>query len=140
MTTYTEAQDDMFAIVNETAIRLNLGVKYEAKSAGEDRPETETGWVRAVLRHADGRQTSLAGSRGHAKFRQLGTLWISVFTPIGTGLSENYDLCHEFVKAFRKVSTEHCVYFRNQRIREVGANGSFYQINTLIDFEYDDHQ
>lgn len=138
MTTYTEAQDDMLAIVLATAARLNLGVEYEAKEG--EKPATEVGYVRPTLRHADGRQASLAGLKGMNKYRQLGTLWVGVFTPIGTGLSENYDLCHEFVKAFRKVSTEHCVFFRNHRIREVGASGSFYHINTLIDFEYDDHQ
>lgn len=130
-TTARQAQDDMLTIVKATATVLNLVVVYEA-TAGE-KPAGDVAWLRPVLRHATGGQRSL-GRNGI--FDKTGTLWMQVFTPIGNGTGAALDIGDGLLNAFKGVSTEHCVWFRNHRLREIGPDGAFYNVNALVDFTY----
>lgn len=99
-------------------------------------PETEKVWARVVIRHANGGQGSLAGDTGVKRWERTGTLFVQVFAPVGDGTLAGYDAAQAVVNAFQ--SARDCVWYRNIRINEVGADGAFEQINVLVDFSYDD--
>lgn len=137
-TTITEAQADIFSIVQAVANANGVATRYEAMPGSV--PTSETIWIRPTLRHATGGQVSLTGATGSIKWSREGTLWVQIFAPMGGGLSAAYEFAQKVLTAYQGVHTEHCVWFRNHRINEVGPDGEFYQINVLIDFIYEQIQ
>lgn len=126
---YRQARDAMFSIFNEVW-QPRHAVWTDLPS---DIPESGV-WARVTLRHENGEQASLTGGIGTILYDNTGTLFIQVFTPIGQGSTENYDLCDMLVSAYRKANKE--TWFRNVRMQEVGSTGNFQQHNVLIDFTY----
>lgn len=102
-----------------------------------DTPTGNTVWARVIIRHADGRQSSLADDTGQKRWLREGTVFIQVFAPVGDGSAAGYDAAQLVVNAYQ--AAKHCnVWFRNVRMNEVGNSGSFEQINVLATFSYDD--
>lgn len=99
-------------------------------------PNGSTVWARVVLRHATGGQGSLSGDTGKKRWRRAGTLFVQVFSPVGDGSSAGYSAAQTVVDAFQ--SAKDCVWYRNIRMNEIGADGSFEQFNVLVDFTYDE--
>ena len=101
------------------------------------RPATQnTPWARVILRHVDGRQSSLAGGLGTQRYDSSGVLTAQIFTPVGRGQTECYSLATKVQNAFRDAKLD--VWFRNVRLNERGASGSFNQIDVRMDFIYDE--
>ena len=101
------------------------------------RPATQnTPWTRIILRHVDGRQSSLAGGLGTQRYDSSGVLTAQIFTPVGRGQTECYSLATKVQNAFRDAKLD--VWFRNVRLNERGASGSFNQIDVRMDFIYDE--
>lgn len=132
--TADEARDEMLAVFkaawDTTAAAGN--VSYS------DKPATASagGWARVTVRHASGRQATLANAMGAKRYRQSGTLWVQVYAPVGDGMLLAYSLAQTVVNAYR--SARGTVWYRNTRLQEVGSSGAFEQINVLTDFTYDD--
>lgn len=97
-------------------------------------PSADAPWARVFIRHATGSQRSL-GPIGGRRFENKGVMIIQVMTPAGTG-SSGSSIAEALVNGFRDAQTD--VWFRNTRMREVGASGAFNQINVLTDFTYDE--
>lgn len=101
------------------------------------RPATQnTPWARVILRHVDGRQSSLAGGLGTQRYDSSGVLTAQIFTPVGRGQTECYSLATKVQNAFRDAKLD--VWFRNVRLNERGASGNFNQIDVRMDFIYDE--
>ena len=101
------------------------------------RPATQnTPWARVILRHVDGRQSSLAGGLGTQRYDSSGVLTAQIFTPVGRGQTECHSLATKVQNAFRDAKLD--VWFRNVRLNERGASGSFNQIDVRMDFIYDE--
>ena len=101
------------------------------------RPATQnTPWARVILRHVDGRQSSLAGGLGTQRYDSSGVLTAQIFTPVGRGQTECYSLATKVQNAFRGAKLD--VWFRNVRLNERGVSGSFNQIDVRMDFIYDE--
>jgi hypothetical protein len=132
--TADEARDEMLAVFkaawDTTAAAGN--VTYSDKPARAP----NAAWARVTLRHATGRQSTLANAMGAKRYTQTGTLWVQVFAPVGDGLVTVYALAQTVVNAYR--SARGTVWYRNTRLQEVGSNGAFEHINVLTDFTYDD--
>lgn len=94
-------------------------------------------WARYTIQHNFGDQSSLSDTLGKRRFNKEGNLIIQVFTPLNKGVISAYDAAEIVVKAYEGKSTPSGVWFRNVRINEVPSEGSWEQINVIVDFIYD---
>lgn len=132
--TYDEARDEMLAVFKAAWDGLSLPSTYTDVPAAK--PEDEIVWARVTVRHGQGRQRSLAGENGSRRWENQGTLFVSVFAPIGDGSTAGYNAAQVVADAYRSTRGL-CVWFRNQRIRELGNDGAFEHIQFATEFEYD---
>ena len=93
-------------------------------------------WIRPVLRHATGGQSSLSNAIGSRIFSHAGTLMIQIFTPVGDGMGESDSLVQTFLNYFETVRSSQ-VWYRNIRAMEIGKDGPAEQVNFLAEFSYD---
>lgn len=99
-------------------------------------PPASGPYARVTVRHAVGKQTSLSSATGAKLVTHMGTLWISVFIPIGQGGTTGYTLVQSILGAYR--AARGSVWYRNPRFREVpDTTGAYSHFNTMIDFTYD---
>ena len=132
--TFDQARDQMFEVAKAACDSIPIPLIYTDIPA--DTPSAPV-WARVILRHADGRQSSLTGPiNGCQRFTNVGTVFVQVFGAVGDGSKAAYDAAQILATAFRKAQKE--VWFRNVRANEVGTKGAFEQINVLADFSYDD--
>ena len=102
-------------------------------------PDSEEPWARVTIRHVTGTQASLLGDSAQKRFRRSGIITIQVFWPLSqAGLANARSLASVARSAYEGQETASHVWFRNVRVQEVGPDGSWYQINVLADFEYDE--
>ena len=95
-------------------------------------------WLRAGIRHADGRNASLGSINGKKRHEMSGLVFVQVFTPAGDGLKKSYDIVQVVLDAFRSGgATASGVQFQRARFREIGKSGAWHQTNCLVDFLYD---
>lgn len=132
--TYDEARDQILAVFKASWDPTGHPVVWTDVPGSA--PETETAWARVTAKHTGGGQASLAGETGTRRFDRVGTLYVQIFAQVGEGLTSAYSLAQTVSNAFEDARQD--VWFRNVRIREVGAAGAFEQINVLVDFLYDD--
>ncbi len=101
------------------------------------KPTVQEPWARVTVRHNDGGQKTLGDQSTKRVFTDTGTIFIQVFAPQGAGHVSSRSLAH-------LVRTAYCqtgggsVWYRNQRLKEIGGDGAFDNTNVLIDFTYDD--
>lgn len=130
------AYDEMLAVFRDAWIGAGQSI---ASVAWPDLPftiPTSGAWARVTLRHATGGQSSLAGASGAKLYTQTGTIFAQVFAPLGDGQKSSLWLAQDVVNGYR--SAKGAVWYRNQRLKEIGASGAFDQTNVLVDFTYDD--
>jgi hypothetical protein len=93
-------------------------------------------WVRPTIRHAGGKQASLAGVNGQRKFKHYGILIVQIFTPGGDGQTKSDTITQAFLTYFEKVNSSP-IWYRNIRAIEIGKDGAAEQVNFMADFQYD---
>ena len=161
MATFNEANDEILTVFRD-AWQPRAAV-YENVDGSKPTDVTST-WARAIVRHFTGNQDSLIGGlvRGNPptvttvalgvtakqvdpinpkeknvrRYRHGGLFTAQIFVPIGKGLMEGYELAKLVSDAFEGTDTPSDVWFRNVRLREIGPDGEWFQINVLADFEY----
>lgn len=133
--TYEEARDAIFGILK--AVWDPTGYPIVWTDVPGEKPPSETVWARATIRHATGRQASLAGENGARRYEATGTVFVQVFAPIGDGSTAGYRAA-ELVKNAYNAARDDNIWFRDTRMIEVGASGAFEQFNVLSTFSYDD--
>ena len=99
-------------------------------------PSNDTAWARVRLQHTNGGQSTLCGESGSRRFARRGIVTISIFVPVGGGQTKAYELAQMVANAYEDARLD--VWFRNTRIREMGASGAFEQVDVLSDFHYDE--
>lgn len=129
--TFDEARDEMLAIFHQ--VWGSRAVSYNDVRALE--PSTGI-WARVTVRHGTGGQSSLGDQTGTRKWRIAGTLYISVFSPVGDGNTQGYNAAEEVADAYR-VAKNGCVWYRNHRIREIGDDSAETHTQFTCEFEYD---
>lgn len=131
--TYEQAVDDMMAMLKAAWDPTGHKMFYESVDA--DRETDNTAFAMALIRHASGQQQTL-GAAGGRTFVRRGIIIVQIFTRIGNGLRESYQLAKVVADGFEGESSENGVWFRNVRINEIGKDGMFIQTNVNIEFEY----
>lgn len=123
---------------------LNGGVmpriEWQGVDSGEP-PPADAPWARVTVRHSNSPRQTLA-KRGERRVTRLGVVIVQVFTPVsdGKGLLLAQQLAIIARKAYDGKGTDSGIWFRNARVREVGADGTWEQINVALDFQYDEQQ
>jgi len=132
--TIQQARDEMSALFNTAwSPRAVIWDGLPGKP-----PSGRTPWARFTVRHADGEQATLANDQGRRRWRRSGTIFIQLFAPVGDGLSALDPLTKIAMDAYEGQSTAGGAWFRDVRCREIGPDGDWYQVNVLVDFEYDE--
>lgn len=131
--TYAQANDEILAQLK--AVWDPTGNKLFYEYIRDQKDTDMSPWATVIIRHAAGQQDTLGG-HGHRSFLRLGVLIVTINTPSGSGLSEAYALAKVVADAYEGASSPNGVWFRNVRINELGRDGTFYQTNVLVDFEY----
>lgn len=134
--TYDQAKNEIQKVLydawNTTGYQIHFEEVYKERSANKDP------WAVSQMRHYSGRQTTLCNADGEKRFTRQGVLTVQIFVPGGKGLSTAYNLGKVVSDAFEGVSNSSGVWFRSVRIREVGRDGEFFQLNVIVDFQYDE--
>ncbi len=134
----SEAKDFICKTFEDAWVGVGLDptvVKYD--DVPGQKPAGDVPWARVNVQHADGNQSSLAGGNGTRRFRNVGTVIVQVFTPIGDGSVAEYDVGQAVLNAYRTARHTN-LWFKGQRLREVPSDGMFAQTNVLAEFTYDD--
>lgn len=138
--TFKEASDEILAVYKSAWDTTGYPTDWENVS-GDDTvtvPPVDgvTPWARVVVRNIVGGNESLTGALGKQRFIREGFFTAQIFTGLGKGKTEAYALAKVVADAFEGKSTPSGVWFRNARINEIGNDGSWYQVNFVVNFEY----
>lgn len=96
-------------------------------------------WVRTSLVHVTGRQSSLAGEDGVRRWNRTGFVQSQCFAPLARGSVQAATRLATVIRdALQGKQTESCVWFRNPRIIEIGEEKDWFNVNAIIDFDYDE--
>jgi hypothetical protein len=99
-------------------------------------PEPEgIAWVRLTVRSRPTTQETL-GVEGNRKFLRTGVVFIQIFVPENSGLSEA-DRLAELVRNILEGTRFSSLWFYETQIREQGSDGKFYSILTESLFNYE---
>lgn len=133
--TVPQARDEMSAIFH-TEWEASSFAAFEVRwdDVGEPAPTSRSPWARFTIRHADGGNASISNYH----FRRKGTVFVQLFAPTGEGLSRLDQMGMVALAAFEGRATPGGVWFREVRLREIGVDGNWQQVNVLADFEYDE--
>ncbi len=142
--TLTEARNEIHQAFQDVwdadSPALNGGVappiSYDAVAF--DTPTAAT-WARIRIRHEQGEQATLGGPATR-RFNKTGTVIVSIFTPISVTLdtSQAEALALLAKTAFEGKATPSQVWFRDVSINEIGVEESWFQIDVIATFNYDD--
>lgn len=137
--TFLEATDDIKKIITDAWKLANPTFPMVYDDLGEPQiPKTEKPWCRVTIRHNRGEQETLVNSLGNRLFKRDGLVTVQIFTPRGQGLTRSYELAKVAADAFEGKATPKGVWFRSVRLREVGPDANWYQVNIIADFEYNE--
>lgn len=137
--TYEQARDEMLSVFRTAwqAAQPIAPVQYPNVGQALAPPKTQGPWARVVVAHATGGQRTLAGEAGTRRFGRVGILTAQIFAPVGGGTDLAYNLAQLVVDAYEGQSTPGGAWFRNTRVNEVGVSDGWFQLNVLVDFDYD---
>lgn len=133
--TFSEAYNDILTIFKDAWDTTGYDTIYSNVTG--DPPETQVPWARVNIQHGFGDQT-LGDASSKIRYTRTGLFFGQLFMPTGEGLPELYDLAKLIADAYEGKSTPNGVWFRNVRVNEVGPDGSWYQINVIAEFTYDE--
>jgi len=134
-----QAVNEMYAAVKAAIVVPFPDVerRYDGKDSHTP-PDTQTSWIYAAIRHADGGQAALAGADGSRRWNRTGTLIVQCFVPIN---KKGREVATSIAAALRDyiqgLHTVGGVWFTNATFREVGVSDGWYQVNFSATFSYD---
>lgn len=134
--TYTEAADDIFAMFKTAWDTTGYPVHYD--NVDKDRQSTDNPWAIALIRHGSGFQATLSGAAGASTFRRRGRLFVEIYTAIGKGFTDFYNLAKVVSDAYEGSASPGGVWFKNTTIVENGQDGKFNRGTVTVEFEYDE--
>lgn len=131
--TFKEASDELLTVMKTATDPLSIPVHWD--NVHTKRSDQEAPFIVVMVRHVAGRQETL-GHQGCRSFERVGLLTAEIYTPIGKGLSESYDIAKNIIDAYEGQSTPKGIWFRNAGIRENGRDGEFYKMMVSVEFTY----
>jgi hypothetical protein len=106
-------------------------------------PDIGKYWVRVSIQTVGENQSSLSvaeGINGQRRYTAFGFVIIQVFAPRSTkdSFQNGIKLAEIAKKIFRGKTTPGKIWFRNVRVNELSPENSFYRLNVVAEFEYDE--
>jgi hypothetical protein len=99
-------------------------------------PPGKAPWVRVTIIEGSGEQVTIGGTNN--LYRHSGILFLQVFVPVNSGDYKARSIADELADVFRSDSFDgaaaEVVRFRTPRIRPIGAEGAYYQVNCEVPF------
>ena len=133
----TNARDEVMALLDDALDGETVSILWDASE--DPIPDAAATWVRIAMRHHASAQASLGPDlASQRRYRTRGTLFAQIFTPLGDGQTESDRLSEIVVNAMRAARTPSGVLLRNAIAKEVGIDGSWFQVNAQAEFEYDE--
>lgn len=132
--TYEQAYDEILTTFKNAWDTTGHKAFYE--NIEDDRETDDSAFAKIQVTHSGSRQDTLGGI-GSRTFRRSGIVTIRIYTQAGKGLQESHQLAKVATDAFEGKSVSG-IWFRNVRAIEIGREGSFYQVNVIAEFEYDE--
>lgn len=136
-----EARDSMLGHIktdwdaNTTAVAGYIpDVIYDNLEPTEER-NNALYYARVTIQHFDGEQKTLA-KEGNRRFEHIGQVFFQLYAPSGEGRAGVDGLAQVAKTSFQKGCTLAGVRFTRVRIEEIGADGPFFQVDVVADFEY----
>jgi hypothetical protein len=148
-TTYVDAQNEIYSVLfvawNNGASAI-AGYVPEIRWIGAEKAPKivqDKFWASASIKTVISQQSTLSnceGIIGQKKYTETGLLFIQIFAPmsVGSGMLNGKKLATLARNAYRGVSTESGVWFRNARINDLEPDDGFYRWNVIAEFEYDE--
>lgn len=99
-------------------------------------PPSAAPWLRLTIRHGEARAASLGGPT--RRYRRFGSAILQIFVPEGTGPTLATQLADEAMLLFEGQRLTGGVVFSGLRVREVGVEDGWFQINVSAAFSFDD--
>ncbi len=132
------ARDEMLTILQSkvAASEYNSILVLYDDQGGSVPDNGADSYLRVTVKHNLAGQSTMGGEC--VRWNRKGLVFVQVFTKTGNGLVLSDKLTKICVDAFEGQTTPSGVWFRNVRSNEVGANGSWYQVNVIAEFEYDE--
>lgn len=133
--TYEEARDVLSGFVKTTWDAATSSAPLLFQNISGDRPEEPTLFGRLTIQFVTGSRADLAGRR----FRRTGLMTVQVFVPQGSGTEEAEQTAEALIEALEGVgpATLENVWLRDIGMREVGSDGTYYQVNVEAEFTFD---
>lgn len=131
-------RDDVFSMIKAALAvgHSTAQIVWEGVEQGVPRDAT---WCRVSLRHSTGNQASLAGEDGVRRWNRTGFITVQCFAPLANnGVRVATEMASVVRDALQGKQSEHCVWFRNARIQEIGIDADWFNVNAIIDFDYDE--
>lgn len=110
-------------------------VIYE--NLARDRQEEYDYYLRVKVNHVLGQQETLGGA-GARMFSRSGFVSFIVNIPANTPLHIAYFFAKQIMDVYEGNASPNGVWFRNVRINELGENRAHWQLQVLVDFEYEE--
>lgn len=136
--TFAQARDELLEAITAAWTAGAGGAPLFYDDRPGEAPADATTWARVHIQHNLGTQSTIGGPIGTSLFRRDGLLTVQIFTPIGKGLSQADALAKVAIDAFEGKSTPNGVWFRKVRMREIGPDRSWFNVNVYAEFNYDE--
>ena len=133
MATQMGAVDEMLSLVKTTWEANTDGAPLYYDNQDAERPRVPATFGRAVVRHFDGGQISLGDQ---SLKRRYGALFVQIFVPQGSGQVEIRELSDQMMFALEDARPSN-VRLTDVQINELGADGTYFQVNVVANFSYD---
>ncbi len=136
-TTQNEAIDAVLTLVKSTWDGMTAAPLYY-DNKGAVRPDVPALFGRAVVRHTFAERASL-GSAGHGSKvnRRYGNCFVQMFVPQGEGTEEIRTYAETMANAFEDANHSLGVRVMDTQLNELGSDGVYWQINVVLNFNYD---
>lgn len=134
--TVAEARDAMSALVVSLWNTAAPGaILLYDNQRDQHPPKNASLWGRLHIKHDDRDRVTL-GSGASALFRSVGALYVQVFVPPGSGTAVIEGVASALVAGLQDADVPGIRLYR-VRSNDVGPDGTFYQMNVELNFQYD---
>jgi len=134
-----QAIDECAKIFNDAAVTYPTADVRWAGAEKRVSPNPLAPWFRWMMQHTEGGQASLSCEHGERRWRREGLIIVQCFAPLDKGgLTLAQRMAESVRDAYQGVGTPSGVWFRNATTQEIGTDLSWYNVNAVIQFNYEE--
>lgn len=136
--TQNEAVDAILTLIKSTWDSNSGGAPLYYDNMDAERPAVPALFGRASVRHTFGERASLGSAGSMSKVnRRFGDAYVQIFVPQGSGQHQARAIADAMAFALEDADHTIGLRLRDTQINELGADGTYWQINVVTGFSYD---